>query len=262
VLDKNTTDRSGKDKVRNPDTNAAEESDRLEVPEKAANKAKAKESSEGKEPGQGERATIRRGIDTERTNCVNGIGTRTTKRNKITQARFTALLHHLTVDQPPGEAVTTNLSGKAGRSETAAGHRGAGRQDCARRVNGIGKRAMSFLEQIIETRCWKRAILERENGIIGVADRCRPPEPTRLQKAQVADHPSVVRGEVRALMPGKVLRVDVSVGDVVTERQPVVTMESMKMESALAAPRAGTVAAVKCQVGQIVEMGEVLVIIE
>jgi acetyl/propionyl-CoA carboxylase alpha subunit len=85
---------------------------------------------------------------------------------------------------------------------------------------------------------------------------------TRLQKGQVADHVAVAGGEVRALMPGKVLRVDVAVGDVVTERQPVVTMESMKMESALAAPRAGTVVAVQCQVGQIVDMGEVLVIIE
>jgi 3-methylcrotonyl-CoA carboxylase alpha subunit len=85
---------------------------------------------------------------------------------------------------------------------------------------------------------------------------------TRLQKGQVADHAAVAGGEVRALMPGKVLRVEVAVGDAVTERQPVVTMESMKMESALAAPRAGTVVAVQCQVGQIVDMGEVLVIIE
>ena len=85
---------------------------------------------------------------------------------------------------------------------------------------------------------------------------------TRLQKGQVADHVAVAGGEVRALMPGKILRVDVAPGDVVTERQAVVTMESMKMESALAAPRAGTVVAVKCQVGQIVDMGEVLVIIE
>jgi biotin carboxyl carrier protein len=34
------------------------------------------------------------------------------------------------------------------------------------------------------------------------------------------------------------------------------------MESTLAAPRAGTVSAVKCQVGQIVEMGELLVVVE
>lgn len=86
---------------------------------------------------------------------------------------------------------------------------------------------------------------------------------TRVQKGQVADHASAaVSGEVRALMPGKILRIDVAPGDVVTERQTVVTMESMKMESALTAPRAGKVAAVKCQVGQVVDMGEALVIIE
>jgi hypothetical protein len=46
--EKNQPDRSGKDEVHNPDMNAAEESDRLEVPEEAANKVKAKESLEGR----------------------------------------------------------------------------------------------------------------------------------------------------------------------------------------------------------------------
>jgi len=69
-------------------------------------------------------------------------------------------------------------------------------------------------------------------------------------------------GEIRALMPGKVLRIDVAVGDTVTERQSVVIMESMKMESALVASRAGTVKSIHCQVGQVVEMNELLVVIE
>ena len=41
VSEKNKSDRSGKDVIRNPDMNVAEESDRLEVPEKAVNEAKA-----------------------------------------------------------------------------------------------------------------------------------------------------------------------------------------------------------------------------
>jgi 3-methylcrotonyl-CoA carboxylase alpha subunit len=86
---------------------------------------------------------------------------------------------------------------------------------------------------------------------------------TKIQKGQVPDQAAATgSGEVRALMPGKILRIDVAPGDEVVDRQTVVTMESMKMETALAAPRSGRVTAVNCQVGQTVDMGELLVIIE
>jgi 3-methylcrotonyl-CoA carboxylase alpha subunit len=69
-------------------------------------------------------------------------------------------------------------------------------------------------------------------------------------------------GEVVALMPGKILRVEVKSGDVVVEKQTVILMESMKMETALRAPKAGRVAEVRCEAGQVVDMGERLVVIE
>ncbi len=88
----------------------------------------------------------------------------------------------------------------------------------------------------------------------------------RLRRAQKGQAPEEATsgnsGEVRALMPGKVLRIEVTEGSTVTEKQTVIIMESMKMESALVAPRAGAVVAVKCTVGQVVEMGELLVVIE
>ena len=71
-----------------------------------------------------------------------------------------------------------------------------------------------------------------------------------------------VSGEITALMPGKILRIEVNVGDAVAEKQTVAIMESMKMESALHAPRAGRVAAIHCQPGQVVEMGELLIVID
>ena len=46
------TDRSGKGKARHPDMHAAEQSDRLVVPEKAANDAKAEERLEGRGRGK------------------------------------------------------------------------------------------------------------------------------------------------------------------------------------------------------------------
>ena len=86
----------------------------------------------------------------------------------------------------------------------------------------------------------------------------------RTQKgAQALGHAFAAgSGEVRSLMPGKVLRIDVRVGDTVAEKQTVVVMESMKMESPLMAPRAGSVTAVQCAVGKIVEMGELLIVID
>jgi biotin carboxyl carrier protein len=87
---------------------------------------------------------------------------------------------------------------------------------------------------------------------------------SRVQKGQALDQAVAGggSGEVRSLMPGKVLRVDVAVGDSVAEKQSLVIMESMKMESALVAPRAGTVKEIRARIGQAVEMGELLVIIE
>jgi 3-methylcrotonyl-CoA carboxylase alpha subunit len=59
-------------------------------------------------------------------------------------------------------------------------------------------------------------------------------------------------------MPGKVLLVDVAVGDVVTVGQRLAVIEAMKMEHPLRAPHAGTVTAVRCSAGEMVEPGRPL----
>ena len=69
-------------------------------------------------------------------------------------------------------------------------------------------------------------------------------------------------GEVRAPMPGKVIRIEAALHAVVTDRQPVILLESMKMESAVHAPRAGRVAQILVQPGQIVQTAELLMVIE
>jgi acetyl-CoA/propionyl-CoA carboxylase biotin carboxyl carrier protein len=56
-------------------------------------------------------------------------------------------------------------------------------------------------------------------------------------------------GELRAPMPGQVLLVPVAVGDAVTAGDPVVVLESMKMELTLAAPADGIVAELSVAVG-------------
>ena len=62
-----------------------------------------------------------------------------------------------------------------------------------------------------------------------------------------------------APMPGLVVRVTVTVGDAVQAGQPLVVMEAMKMENELRATGPGTVAAVRVTPGQAVEKGATLV---
>ena len=66
-------------------------------------------------------------------------------------------------------------------------------------------------------------------------------------------------GLVTAPMPGKVIAVLVAVGDTVEAGQPLVLVEAMKMETTLAAGIAGKVQKVSIAPGQLVDAGQVLV---
>jgi 3-methylcrotonyl-CoA carboxylase alpha subunit len=63
-------------------------------------------------------------------------------------------------------------------------------------------------------------------------------------------------------MPATVVRVAVNVGDAVSEGDTVVVLEAMKMELAIRSPMAGTVRAVHCKAGDLVQPGVVLLDID
>lgn len=65
-------------------------------------------------------------------------------------------------------------------------------------------------------------------------------------------------GEVHSPMPGLIVLVTVQLGDLVTEGQTVVILESMKMQNELKAPRAGVVEQVHTVQGKTVEKGALL----
>jgi biotin carboxyl carrier protein len=67
---------------------------------------------------------------------------------------------------------------------------------------------------------------------------------------------------VKAPMPGLIVRVNVQVGDEVQAGQGVVVMEAMKMENELRASGAGRVRAIHAEPGTAVEKGMVLVELE
>jgi biotin carboxyl carrier protein len=68
--------------------------------------------------------------------------------------------------------------------------------------------------------------------------------------------------QVSAPMPGKVVRVLVAVGDSVEAGQGIVVVEAMKMQNEMKAARAGKIVALSVQVGATVAAGEALAVIE
>jgi biotin carboxyl carrier protein len=72
-------------------------------------------------------------------------------------------------------------------------------------------------------------------------------------KARHRDH------SMSAPMPGIVLKILVSVGQQVAKGTPLLILEAMKMEHQIVAPRDGTVAAIRCTEGELVQPGVDLV---
>lgn len=65
-----------------------------------------------------------------------------------------------------------------------------------------------------------------------------------------------------APMPGVVLKVFVAPGDAVEKGTPLLVLEAMKMEHQIVSPRAGTVKAIHCSVGELVQPGVDLVSVD
>jgi biotin carboxyl carrier protein len=68
--------------------------------------------------------------------------------------------------------------------------------------------------------------------------------------------------ELTSPIAGVVHKVNVAVGDMVKENQPVVVIEAMKMNTNISSPVAGKVKEIKVNPGDAVQQGQVLVIFE
>ena len=67
---------------------------------------------------------------------------------------------------------------------------------------------------------------------------------------------------IEAHITGTVWKIEVGVGDTVEEGDTVVILESMKMEMPVEAEDEGKVAEIRCEEGQSVSEGDVLVVLE
>ena len=67
---------------------------------------------------------------------------------------------------------------------------------------------------------------------------------------------------IRSEIAGSVWKIEVRVGDSVAEDDPLIILESMKMEIPLLAPRAGLVREILVREGESIGEGDVAVILE
>ena len=86
-------------------------------------------------------------------------------------------------------------------------------------------------------------------------------DPRKWSRGQGADaaHGAVA---IKAAMPGKVVAVLVEVGESIETGKGLLVVEAMKMQNEVKSPKAGTVQAIRVSAGDSVAAGQVLVIVE
>jgi acetyl-CoA/propionyl-CoA carboxylase biotin carboxyl carrier protein len=86
-------------------------------------------------------------------------------------------------------------------------------------------------------------------------------KPARTSAAGAAGGGATGSGDIAVPMQGTIVKVLVEVGEEVEAGQPVVILEAMKMENQITAERAGTVTDIKVAAGDTVGSGDVVVVI-
>lgn len=87
-------------------------------------------------------------------------------------------------------------------------------------------------------------------------------DPKRLRSGENSDRHHHGAAEIVALMPGKVVRVQLETGATVEKGTGVVVVEAMKMQNEMKSPRDGVVVSIKVKPGDTVNAGDVLAVVE
>jgi acetyl-CoA carboxylase biotin carboxyl carrier protein len=95
----------------------------------------------------------------------------------------------------------------------------------------------------------------------GAAGSLASPDATILARESTSTGGSVQLPEVEAHITGTVWKIEVEVGDAVEEGDTVVILESMKMEMPVEAEDPGVVTEIRCEEGQSVSEGDTLVVL-
>lgn len=184
----------------------------------------------------------------------------------------TAFLEDPELLTPLAEKETIRLSAIAAARAIAAGHRDSGWRNVRSQP-----RVRKFLEAEVEFTPERgdrpdRVAVE-EDGLRRVFDIATYGDVVEVDSSlgpvtlhRVPRYPvpqaAVAAGSLLAPMPGTVVRLEISAGDTVRKGQTVLWLEAMKMEHRIDAPVDGVVTQLNALVGQQVQVGAVLAVVD
>ena len=88
----------------------------------------------------------------------------------------------------------------------------------------------------------------------------RKPSSTAIEPLKV--NPNAGKSKIVAPIPGVVLSINVYLGDVIKVGDPLLVLEAMKMENSITSEKSGKVTAINVKVGQQVLQSEVMIELE
>ena len=111
-----------------------------------------------------------------------------------------------------------------------------------------------------QSRSWEAGLVETEDGfeveVVGIRHDLQVMDP-RKKALRMAD--GAGENSIKTQMPGRIVRILVSEGDTVSEGQPLIVVEAMKMENELKSPVDGTVAKLCVEEGDQVQARSTLI---
>jgi biotin carboxyl carrier protein len=157
-----------------------------------------------------------------------------------------------------GETIAIEVTGQEGRYRVAVGDEVC-EVDAHEAAEGIWSLLIGDVSHMVD-------VSERDGVSVvevdGESYRIRVEEETRYI-IRTRGGKAAAGGQVlRAPMPGKVVHIEVEVGQAVKPGDGLVVLEAMKMENEFRAAVAGTVREIRVQAGQTVNAGDALLVIE
>ena len=106
--------------------------------------------------------------------------------------------------------------------------------------------------------------VNNKNFDIKISNDLAEPKKTEPKKTEPKKAEQSVQGnpgDLLALMPGKIIKVLVSEGQKIKMGEPVIIMESMKMEQTIVSSADGSIESVNVSEGETIEVGSVMIVI-